>query len=333
MMTKRNINLDIVRIFAAIMVLSVHIGQYIGKDFGVGAKGVQLFFVLSGYLAFSSVQNKTVLQYYKSRLIRILPTYYFCLILIYFKDIVKAIHEGTLSEVFKGQCGIGFFRYVFFIHCFTPSNNWNMWNNHSALWTMSSFIGFYLLAPWLYKLIKNTYVGIAVLFMLLFSRNWMINAIQQMLSSYPDEAHIEYFSSMNPLTELYCFLFGAVLFIAIKESKQYLYLLILLIGMIISSLSWYSYEIVFVILVAVSVLCENMTSNIAISKIINWLSKGSFTLYLVHPLVLAVESALWYKLGIWSESLHGLVLYTSCIAVSYFIYYCIINKIERRIIK
>ncbi|MBE5837172.1 acyltransferase family protein [Butyrivibrio sp.] len=332
-MTKRNINLDIVRILAAFMVLSVHIGQHIGKDFGVGAKGVQLFFVLSGYLAFSSVQNKTVLQYYKSRLIRILPTYYFCLILIYLEDIVKAIHEGTLSEVFKGQCGIGFFRYVFFIHCFIPSNNWNMWNNHSALWTMSSFIGFYLLAPWLYKVIKNTYVGIAVLFMLLFSRNWMINAIQQMLSSYPDEAHIEYFSSMNPLTELYCFLFGAVLFIAIKESKQYLYLLILLIGMIISSLSWYSYEIVFVILVAVSVLCENMTSNIAISKIINWLSKGSFTLYLVHPLVLAVESALWYKLGIWSESLHGLVLYTSCIAVSYFIYYCIINKIERRIIK
>ena len=54
MTAKRNINLDLIRVFAAFMVLSVHIGQYTGREFVVGAKGVQLFFVISGYLAFAS---------------------------------------------------------------------------------------------------------------------------------------------------------------------------------------------------------------------------------------------------------------------------------------
>ncbi len=38
-MKSRNLNLDIVRIMAAFMVLSVHVCQHIGVDFSVGAKG------------------------------------------------------------------------------------------------------------------------------------------------------------------------------------------------------------------------------------------------------------------------------------------------------
>lgn len=93
-----------------------------------------------------------------------------------------------------------------------------MWNNHNALWTMSSFIGFYLLVPWIYKIIKNTYVGMAVVFLAMISRPWMIETIKRTFSHYPEEAHIEWFASMNPLTELYCFLLGAVLYIAIKTN-------------------------------------------------------------------------------------------------------------------
>jgi surface polysaccharide O-acyltransferase-like enzyme len=37
---KRNVNLDIIRIIAVFMVVSVHVGQYAGFDFSVGAKGV-----------------------------------------------------------------------------------------------------------------------------------------------------------------------------------------------------------------------------------------------------------------------------------------------------
>ena len=332
-MKERNINLDVIRILAAFMVLSVHIGQHIGKDFSVGAMGVQLFFIISGYLAFATIKDKSPLEYYKTRLIRIIPTYYFCLVLLYLEDIIIAVHDNNLTEIFYGQCSVRFLRYAFFLQCFTPTNNWNLWNNHSALWTMSSFVGFYILAPWLKKIIKNTYAGIVTVLFLMLSRPYLIDTTQKLFSGYPEEAHIDWFSALNPVAELYCFVLGAVLFIAIKESKQYLYLLIMLTGLIISSLQWYNYEIVFLALLALSVMSANITSIEPIKKAIIWLSNGSFTLYLIHPLVLAVEGRLWYKLEIWKESIHGVVLYISCISVSYLIYYGIIHKLEQKLIK
>ena len=56
-MTKhKNVALDELRILAALMVLGVHTGQKVGLGdaAAVGAQGVQLFFVLSGYLAAAS---------------------------------------------------------------------------------------------------------------------------------------------------------------------------------------------------------------------------------------------------------------------------------------
>ncbi|WP_027218040.1 acyltransferase family protein [Butyrivibrio fibrisolvens] len=331
-MKPRNINLDLMRIIASFMVLSVHVGQHIGENFDVGAKGVQLFFILSGFLAFASLDSEaSAIHYYKKRLIRILPTYYFCLILVYLEDIAVAVYDGVLLETLKGQCGIRFLRYVFFVHCFTPSSNWDMWNNHNALWTMSAFVGFYMVAPWLYKIIKNTYIGMVLVFGLLISRPWMMGLIQKLCSEYPKESHIEWFAASNPITELYCFVMGAVLFVAIKECRQYIYISSLLLCFILSSLDWYGYEIAFVVLVFASATSQNFTSNNKITKIVVWLSRGSFTLYLVHPIVLAVERRLWYRLDIHKEIIHGIVLYTVSILLAYFIYYCIISKIEQKI--
>ena len=59
-MTKhKNVALDELRILAALMVLGVHTGQKVGLGdaAAVGAQGVQLFFVLSGYLAAASLSR------------------------------------------------------------------------------------------------------------------------------------------------------------------------------------------------------------------------------------------------------------------------------------
>lgn len=262
MVKQRNINLDLIRIIAAFMVLSVHIGQHIGENYDVGAKGVLLFFILSGYLAFMTLDRSySTIDYYRNRLIRILPTYYFCLILLYLEDIALSIYEGTLTDAVTGQCGIKFLRYVFFLQCFTPSDNWYMWNNHGALWAMSSFVFFYIVAPLLFKAIKKTYIGIGMLLFLMMTRQWMIEAINNLFSNYPVKAYIKYYSSRNPITELYCFLLGAVLYVSIKESKQYKYIMFLLVFLIFSSMSWYKYEIIFVFMVAISVLSNSFSNN------------------------------------------------------------------------
>ena len=68
-MTKhKNVALDELRILAALMVLGVHTGQKVGLGdaAAVGAQGVQLFFVLSGYLAAASLsRHPEPLPYYQ----------------------------------------------------------------------------------------------------------------------------------------------------------------------------------------------------------------------------------------------------------------------------
>ena len=60
-MKERNVNLDIVRIIAALMVLFVHVGYefpWIGDYTWTGYYGVMLFFVLSGYFAWPMIETR-----------------------------------------------------------------------------------------------------------------------------------------------------------------------------------------------------------------------------------------------------------------------------------
>lgn len=328
-MNKR-INLDIIRIFAAGMVLSVHIGQHAGFDFSVGAAGVQLFFVLSGYLAFTSLErNSSAIAYYRKRLVRIVPVYWICLIITYVEDLVLGIYSSSLRDAFAGQCGPGFLRYFVFLQCFTPTDNWNLWNNHGALWTMSSFVGFYILAPYLYKFMSTFYRGMLILIAFLVSRPYLVSWIQNIFSGYPEDAHIEWFAGMNPLTELYCFLLGAVLFVAIREKKQGIYQTIVFITLVVTVLSWYQYELLFVLFIGAAVSFDPITENEKIGKWISMIGGGSFALYLIHPMVLEVAPMIWRKIGVNNQWLCAAYLYVLCIGAAYILYYGFIIKIER----
>lgn len=326
----KNTNLDLVRIFAIFMVLSVHVGVVAGFDFSVGSWGVQLFFVLSGYLAFVSLdKNPSGLDYYKKRIVRIIPTYWICLIFIYLKDLCLELQSTSFANAFSGQCGPKFLRYFFFLQCVTPSDNWELWNNHSALWSMSSFAVFYILAPWLYRIMKKFYPALVVLLAALYLRPFLVSWIEQACSSYSWEARIQYFSCMNPLVEMYCFLFGALLFVAIKEHKESIYLILGMMILVSTSLNHYAYEFIFVILIACAVKTEAVVKNERIIKVISAISAGSFTLYLIHFPILQIEGLIWEKIGIDNTLLHGICLYCLCIAGSFTFYFMVISKIEK----
>lgn len=125
----KNMSLDILRIIAALMVLMVHVGQWTGlnKWTDVGAKGVPLFFILSGYLAMVSCHRIFrhgwhVKDYYIGRAKRILPMYYWALFLDYIYSIYMYHSQGlSIPEIFnffKGPCGIRYIRYVFFCNMY-----------------------------------------------------------------------------------------------------------------------------------------------------------------------------------------------------------------------
>ncbi|RKI92757.1 acyltransferase [Parablautia intestinalis] len=317
------------------MVLSVHVTQRTGIDFSVGAYGVQLFFILSGYLAFYSFANKnySAIEYYKKRAVRILPTYWFCLILVYLQDIVWGIFINKLSiqEIFTSQCSPRFLRYFFGLQCIIPSDNWDLWNNHNALWTMSSFIAFYIITPFLYKVLNKLYTSFICTVIFLVGRPFLIKAIQLWLIDYPAEAHIEWFSTNNPISELYCFLLGCTLFLAIKEEKQNTYIFIITILLIVTRFEWYPFEFIFVIFIYIAIAMPPLTHSNIVSKFISIISNGSFALYLIHPIVLIIASDIWQKCGIHNKWIYTLYLYFFCISVSYCIYYLGIIKIENYI--
>lgn len=325
-MNQRNINLDIVRIFSALLVLSVHISLYANFEFGLGQKGVLLFFILSGYLAVSSLdKDGSIFQYYKNRAIRILPTYYFCLLIIYISDLFYQI----LKNSYTGQCGIKFLRYIFFIHCITPSEDWNLWNNHSALWTMSSFFVFYLIIPFLYKLINKFYKSAILLILLLIMNPFIIQKIELLFRHYPEESRINYFAAMNPLTTLYCFIFGVVLFLAKKEKKITIFSFIMIITLILTNFEWYRWEIIFTIFLAMSLLQPPITEHRRICNIIQFISQGTFLLYLIHPVILRffhLNATVFGNITL----IYSLYLYIVCFAITYFTYYIMVCIVKGR---
>lgn len=160
MAKNRNAAIQLLRVCACVMVFTVHFGQRVGfsgvlKSFtDFGRFGVQLFFLISGFLAgktFFDNPNVNFKEYYKKRLIAILPLYY--LVIAYY-----FISENILNRFFSvippDEYGIGWFRYIFFLNGFINSDTY-FWSNLGITWTIPIFMFYYLIAPWVLKKAKT----------------------------------------------------------------------------------------------------------------------------------------------------------------------------------
>ena len=259
-MTKhKNVALDELRILAALMVLGVHTGQKVGLGdaAAVGAQGVQLFFVLSGYLAAASLsRHPEPLPYYQRRIRRILPLYWLVLVLRWLFDAVRYLAAGTsAAQLFGpgGPCGPGYLRYFVFLQMWLPSDNWMLWNNRNVLWTMSAFAFFYLLAPWLYRLCKRFWGALALLVVCLAVKGRIGGLIESSLAAFPAEANISEFSAKTPVMTLYCFIFGMAAFAAVRENKQFLYGTFCILLAVLTNFQRAGFECVFTVLVLLAV--------------------------------------------------------------------------------
>ena len=331
---KTNLNLNLIRIFAAWMVLSVHIANRLDIDFSVGAKGVQLFFMLSGYLAFCSLANQSSPgAYYKKRIVRILPTYWLSLMLLYCRDFLFGLLQGfSPLDLFTGQCSPRFLRYVFGLQCILPSENWALWNNRSALWTMSSFFAFYVIAPLLFKILKKFRIAVLLTLAAMLFREPVTNLIQLLLSPYPPDAHIEWFAGSNPLTQLHCFLLGITIYLAHKEHKDSQCVFGAILVLIVTQLNWYVYELLFMLLLFAAVELPPLSRSPALGRLASFLSDGSFALYLIHPMIFTVLPTAFLQLASFPRlaiMINAAIQYIVCILVTYTLYYLIISRLER----
>lgn len=148
--TGRNIaGIDAFRGIAALLVFAYHFWVLAWHTpaapafFRAGYMGVDIFFVLSGFLLYQSLYFSTsgIMHYYLRRILRITPIYYFALFVILI---------FTKSEFFFTQEGlIDILKHLFFVNVFWEKSNFSI---NPVLWTLALEMYFYAILPLLFWL-------------------------------------------------------------------------------------------------------------------------------------------------------------------------------------
>lgn len=277
---KEYVYLHILRVFACLWVLAVHWEQRVElpgvlhKLCAAGSSGVVIFFVLSGFLAFPSLEREMArhpdwrasVSWLWKRAVRLLPLYY---VIILFHFIFYTVIGGVPID----ETGLGWFRYLFLINYCVPSSE-VFWTNAGAVWTISVFAVYYLITPIYHKMIKNyriAWLGLTVTYVL-----------ARVLGHYTDWFRL--------LQYLYYYAVGVIAYMAIKEKREHQMIAvlsaILLLLLVIESQG----GLKLALLVAIFIVATgNQTlPQGVVRRMIETISEYSYSIYLVHAAVLGV---------------------------------------------
>ena len=280
--TQKDITIRLFRVIACIMVLLTHMRAVvpmnaIAKYINFGGFGVGVFFIISGYLAFNSsdLANGRVLNYYKKRALRILPLFY-VVILIW-----GILRSFVFSDMPEDPSGLYWLNYILLIFKSYP-NSVIEWSNVGAVWTIASFIYFYLLMPLFYKYI-NSFIRALIAEILFIG----INIAYYLFS-------IKWF---EPLSDLCIFGLGILIYFAKKESQEskFTFFGCFLLILWIINLSDVKHMLFISIIMAIMILNSNVNSTTighfkALGCLLKNLDYYSFDIYLSHPIVLYLVS-------------------------------------------
>ncbi len=288
---KHNDGLDLLRIVAMFGVIWVHLSMYlpISEDnlvfFIWGGHGVQVFFVLSGYFAAISLYEKNDWKdYYKKRILRIIPPYYTIIIILILWNILV---RKDVPDIF----GLKWLRLFFGLNTILPSNDYEVWNNPYGWWTMSSFIWFYIGAPILMKFITN--LKRAVLFVPISLGVWIAWKFMILLifSNVSGLDNINMLSGASPFASLIYFALGILTFFALKEKKDLFIgvglIALSIIGILIHRNAW-TWAAITSILVMFFYRYQ-VDFHGKCKYIVQFLGKHSFNIYLVHVLAFEIS--------------------------------------------
>ncbi|MCR4739211.1 MAG: acyltransferase [Lachnospiraceae bacterium] len=285
-MKKHDLSLDILRVLSCIMVFGVHMGNIpgiIGRFLSHGSTGVDFFFILSGFLAYRSLSGifkeqkpdrKGLFTYWVKRAARILPLYY--LIVIFYM-----ILYYILGEVPEDPTGLYWLRYLFFLNLWVPTESFGFWMNLGALWTISVFVLFYLIAPFYYRFVQNyvsAWAGVIVSFGIL---------------KLSDMFGYEYI----PIRFLFYFFLGILLKIALDEHKEHqlsgIFTLLLIFLILTDSGKALAPQLAASLYILMTGgAFAGVSENSIIYRVITFLSMISYSVYLDHVFIMSLLGAL-----------------------------------------
>ncbi len=314
----RDFSLDLLRALSCIMVVGVHINQrfnmpgILGEFFEKGSTGVSFFFILSGYLAYVSMDRifnekgitfKGILRFWIKRNLHILPLYYI-VILFYF------IFHTLMHSYPVDESGLYWIRYIFLINLWVPTGEF-FWLNLGAVWTISVFVFFYLVAPLFYVLIRRYYV--AWIALILFYGCFDITTSVG--------------TGMLPFRYLFYFVLGILIYLAGKEERELGMVAVLFFLLIFFYLTGGGTALVSPFLAALFLIaCRGKAAKLKqdglLRALVTYISTISYSVYLVHLAVLTVLDVL----SISNAVLYLAVFFVTTIILSTVTY----NQIEVR---
>ncbi|RKD12409.1 hypothetical protein BCY91_12220 [Pelobium manganitolerans] len=254
--------------------------KYLDNFIWFGGHGVTLFFVISAFTIFYSLELERKSQgqvdfigFMIKRFFRIAPLYYFGIILYKF-----VYFQNTKFD-------IDFFLNVVFLHWLKPSAISGV---VPGGWSITTEFTFYFFAPLIFRWIRSAESALTwFLFSILFSRISL--AILTLVYPFEDRVYYE----LNPLCQFPVFFVGILLFFVIIKnqpltltSSQAILIAGILflegqIGFILRD--YYFYSLMFALLVYVSV---NVYVKNIFGKILGFIGELSFTLYITHFVII-----------------------------------------------
>lgn len=272
---KKNQGIQLLRICACFAVFVVHFGQrmeFAGalrtvSDFG--NYGTRLFFLISGFLAAKSIMGKqqfSIKEYYIKRAIRILPLYY-AVILFFFTT-----ETFVWREIPADPLKLGWFRYIFLLNGLVWDESY-FWSNLGITWTIPVFCLFYLVIPWLMKIMKNLRSTVVV---------FVVSCIVSVLC-------LKYCNGyLIAVRKLSIFILGVLVYQLNTKTEKYLFASVATAGIIAMLIAQVKISYPIVVFLALLLLAVN---NVKIDfsgrteKIINVLDEHSYTLYLAQGII------------------------------------------------
>lgn len=318
-MVKKLSYINALRAYAVLAVIMVHVGLRFEARFPEwanaivvqGARGVQLFFILSAItlflsMAFRSSRGDTdLVDFFLRRFFRIAPLFYLATILYTVRDMVFNHFLGGGYPEFHLANFLSTFAFL--------TNNLNPhWINQVVPggWSITAEMAFYLFAPFLFKKIKNIRsasmfflgsLGVMILMNGVYAASTHEIIAPDVLRSYL----FYWFPNQLPV-----FALGIVSFFLIEKTQDeqiktttgYTLITLALVGAIVLSqlnisdnINYILYSILFVFVVWVF-----SRSNLKIfdNKVTSFVGKLSFSMYLTHFLVIQLVGVITPSLGL-----------------------------------
>jgi peptidoglycan/LPS O-acetylase OafA/YrhL len=202
--------LDALRFFAAFWVMNFHYLFIIGISSDIhwyryGNLGVQLFFIISGFVIIESIQGKSLREFAKGRFLRLFPLFW---VICTFTYIITLVVPHTLS--------LHFYEYLVSMTMFADTINGFMRNTFSLIdpsyWTLTVELIFYITIGVVVYLFSYKRIRYFFLFWLILSMGAFILHIDQ-----------NFYTKLLLVRHASYFIFGGALsLIATKQAENLL---------------------------------------------------------------------------------------------------------------